>query len=121
MNDDPMIAPDGEIPDQPRVLGTAQAGSPMDQQARELLARLSRDPEMDDDVRARAAEALAGRATLRDVIQVPAFAARMEEAGRLLKTALAGMDDEQRDAVRSAFLTGRPGADATGQADDDAR
>ncbi|MGB3373528.1 MAG: hypothetical protein WBA87_00110 [Microbacterium sp.] len=107
MNDDPTIAPDGEVPDQPRVLGTAQSGSLLDLRARELLARLSRDPEMDEDVRARASEALAGRATLRDVAQVPAFAARMEEAGRLLKAALADMDDDQRAAVRSAFLNSR--------------
>jgi len=73
-------------------------------------------------VRNRAQAALAGRATLRDVAQTPAFAARMEEAGRLLKAALADMDDEQREAVRTAFLYG-PGdrSDTTGSGDDRAR
>lgn len=121
MIDNPMIAPDGEIPGQPRVLGTAQSGSALDQRARELLARLSRDPEMDESVRERAAQALAGHATLRDVAQVPAFAARMEEAGRMLKTALADMDDEQRAAVRTAFLSGGADPDDTGSAGTRAR
>ena len=46
----------------------------------------------------------------------------MEEAGRLLKAALADMDDEQREAVRTAFLYG-PGdrSDTTGSGDDRAR
>ena len=122
MMDDPSISPEGEVPGQPRVLGTAQAGSPLDLRARELLARLSRDPQMDESVRNRAQAALAGRATLRDVAQTPAFAARMEEAGRLLKAALADMDDELREAVRTAFLYG-PGdrSDTTGSGDDRAR
>lgn len=108
----PGIAPEGEIPGMRRVLGTAQAGSPLDLRARELLGRLSLDPEMDPAVRRRAADALAGRASFRDVVQTPAFAARMEEAGRLLRTALAEMDDEQRDVVREAFRSGRaPGSE----------
>ncbi|MFT4259964.1 hypothetical protein [Microbacterium sp.] len=121
MMQDPTIAPEGEVPDQRRVLGTAQAGSPLDLRARELLARLSRDPDMDESVRTRAAEALAGRATLRDVAQVPAFAARMEEAGRVLRSALADMDDEQREAVRTAFLRGADGgSETTGRGGTDA-
>ncbi|MFT4156806.1 MAG: hypothetical protein QM630_02595 [Microbacterium sp.] len=77
MTDNPMIAPDGEIPGQPRVLGTAQSGSPLDLRARELLARLSRDPDM---------------------------------------------NDEQRDAVRTAFLNGGgDGPDSTGTAGSRAR
>ena len=46
MMDDPSISPEGEVPGQPRVLGTAQAGSPLDLRARELLAVTS--PATDD-------------------------------------------------------------------------
>lgn len=104
--EDPTVAPHGEAPGMARVLGTAEAGSPLDQAARELLGRISLDENQDESVRKRASEALAGRATLRDVTMQPAFAKRMEEAGRMLQTALAALDDEQREQVRQAFRSG---------------
>lgn len=106
--ENPTIAPEGEIPGMRRVLGSAQTGSPLDLQARELLARLSMDDDQDEAVRDRARAALAGKADFRDVLATPAFAQRMEAAGRALREALREMTDEQRDAVREAFLHGTP-------------
>lgn len=116
--ENPSLAPHGEIPGMRRVLTSAQAGSPLDLKARELLARLSRDDSQDESVRRRAAEALAGRATLQDVASTPAFARRMEEAGRALREAFESLDDEQREAVRNAFRRGATSADAEGHRND---
>lgn len=120
--ENPAVAPQGEIPGMARVLPTAQAGSPLDQRARELLGRLSLDENMDESVRKRAHDALAGRASFRDVLRVPAFAQRMEDAGRQLQAALAQLDDEQRAAVRESFITGKkPDIDMTPKGDAGAR
>lgn len=116
----PSVAPGGEDPTQKRVLDGSQAGSLLDREARELLGRFQHDKNLPAAVRERAARALRGDGTLRDVLQTPEFTEMREAASRRFREELAAMSQEDKDEMirtlqerfSGPFGMPRPGRDA---------
>lgn len=118
----PTVAPGGEDPTRARVLASSQSGSLLDLEARELLGRFEHDKNLPKAVRERAAQALRGEGTLRDVLETPEFTEIREMAARRFRDELAAMSQEDKDemmrTLRERFSApfGMPGAGSGGRA-----
>lgn len=95
----PSVAPGGEDHENRRVLEGSQSGSLLDREARELLGRFEHDKNLPRSVRDRAARALNGNGTLRDVLEEPEFARMREAAAAQFREELSSMGPEERDQV----------------------
>lgn len=95
----PTIAPGGEDHSLKRVLASSQAGSLLDREARELLGRFQHDSALPKAVRERAARALRGDGTLRDVLETPEFEELRAAAAERMRAELAAMSDEERAEI----------------------
>ena len=91
----PDLAPEGEDLGAHRVVPTAQAGSMIDVEAREMLGRLRHNADLDPSIRRAAARALSGEATIRDVFDVPAFRELSEKAAVRFREQVAEETPEQ--------------------------
>jgi len=115
----PSVAPGGEDHTQKRVLDGSQSGSLLDREARELLGRFEHDKNLPKEIRERAARALRGDGTLRDVMQTPEFTEMRAAAARRFREELEAMSQEEKDemvrTLRERFSGpfGMPGAGAT--------
>lgn len=99
---DPTIAPGGED-ERPRVLASAQSGSLLDLEARELLGRMRFDMTLDPAIRRRAEQALQGNGTLQDVMFSPEFLPLLERAKADFERQVAEMTPEQHEEMRARF------------------
>lgn len=95
----PTVAPGGEDRTQKRVLAGSQSGSLLDLEARELLGRFQHDANLPKAVREKAAQALRGDGTLRDVLETPEFTEMREAAARRLRDELAEMSQEEKEEM----------------------
>lgn len=95
----PTVAPGGEDRTLPRVLASSQSGSLLDREARELLGRFEHDQNLPKAVRDRAARALRGDGTLRDVLETPEFTQMRAAAAQRLRDELAAMSQEEKDEM----------------------
>ncbi len=95
----PTVAPGGEDTTQRRVLDSSQSGSLLDREARELLGRFQHDKNLPSAVREKAAEALRGGGTLRDVLETPEFTEIRAQAARRLQEELAAMSAEEKEEM----------------------
>lgn len=95
----PTVAPGGEDHTQKRVLASSQSGSLLDREAREMLGRFAYDEKLPKAIRDRAAHALRGDGTLRDVLETPEFTEMRATAAQRLRDELEAMPQEEKDEM----------------------